>query len=146
MESTAILIGLLTLLVSVVGVYIAVKSSNESKDLQVLLEMSLDYRNRWDKDWHGVINRIKQDDSDLRPEDEVCLRSMLNWIDWYGNILKSGLFHRSDVFNSAIGPSMSAGVLLAKDLLEKDEAKFGSGYWAGLRFAESKFVDPKRGG
>jgi len=104
----------------------------------VVLSLSGDFRNRWDREWNDAIRKYEEDLSlntkSVKISDELV--SMLNWMDWFGHLLKSGLFHQSNIFIKSVGPNMRHVIHILQNEIKKDEEEEGELFWAGLRYLE----------
>lgn len=140
------IVALVTVVISLVGILANSIRSRKAQDLQVFLSLSQDFRSRWDEDWSAAIRDLKlsQDKSSDEAQVNQEVYSMLNWMDWFGHLLKSGLFRRSDLFIQSVGPNMREVLSLAEKQVAEQESRYGYDHWKGLRHLESK-LDQKMG-
>lgn len=146
-EVLTICVGLASVVVACLSLAAASKSSSDSQNLQVILQLSESYRQHWENGWNATLVELEEYNGQniskpLSTELQIKVRSYLNWIDWYGNILQSKLFRKSDVFTKAVGPSMLRVINASREMIACDIKEHGQGHWSGLLFVAKMLKAP----
>ena len=146
-EVLTICVGLATVVVACLSLAAASRSSSDSQNLQVILQLSESYRHNWENGWNVTLGELEKHNSQnvatsLSQELQLKVRSYLNWIDWYGNILQSRLFRKSDVFTKAVGPSMLRAINASREMIASDVKEHGQEHWSGLLFVAKMLNSP----
>ena len=142
-ETLGIVVSVITVVVAGIALLVNTRDAANSRDLLVVLDLSASYRNYWEGGWATALDELEShikvaDAKAIEPHLRRTVYSHLNWIDWYGNILSSGVFRQSRIFTLSVGPSMKRALNLTKPLVDEDIKANGAEYWAGLRRVEKE--------
>lgn len=138
-ELLTLCVGAISAAVACLSLVSAYRASADSQNLLVILNLSESYRNNWENGWRAALSELEThnsqtDATSLSQELRLKVLSQLNWIDWYGNILQSRLFRKSDVFTKSIGPSMLRVINASSEMIASDIKEHGPEHWSGLLF------------
>jgi len=119
--------------VAIYQLYIGRREAQAGRDLQVALSLSETFREKWDSQWASAMINPKSEESS-----QIALKSMLNWVDWLGTLIK----HHHLVDYGVVLDTLNFPI---KDLLElyqeqilNDISMYGRDYWGGVLEVASK--------
>ena len=101
-------------------------------DLQVALELSASFRERWEAGWDASLDAVESGNGEISADPGRSLRHMLNWIDWVGTLLRTRSLHNERVIFDSLGPTFRRILGAGRTILESDVEVHGPGYWASL--------------
>lgn len=133
-------------LVTIVGlpgaIYTYFKSERENRaqrEIPIVLDFSKDFIKTWDEKWAPAFHKFDVSGTGQVPieamntEQKQILISMLNRLDWFGNILSEyGSKDHTRLLRS-IAPQIRIVMSLSRSLIEQDNARYGREYWSGLK-------------
>jgi len=123
------------------ALWLSSRQTAKAQDLQTVLSLSDSFRSRWEGGWQKTIIKCEKlaasDKLTSLPKGlELELRTILNWIDWLGVMMKWRLLNQPQAVLQSIGPSIENAISLGRFIVERDEDNFGVGHWSGLREVE----------
>ena len=89
--STVSAIGSIAVLLVLVSIGLEFMQNRRARNLEAILTISTDIRNRWESEWEYLLReKIPGLSLEERKEGEVGqkLRYMLNWVEWIGLMIK----------------------------------------------------------
>ena len=109
------------------------KEAQASRDLQVVLSLSSDFRTRCEAGWDKSVRRWQTQRGAEVPAGAVeQLRYMLNWVDWLGNLIHGGHLTNTDGILGAIGIPIAQMLEIGRPVVESDLRQHGPSYWRGF--------------
>lgn len=143
LETIGLGVQLIGVPLALIGLWLSSRSAARSQDLQVILSFVESFRDKWENGWSGLLETLEALPEEREhpfgsAENERQLTYMLNWIDWIGNLAKSGFLRQEEVILTSINHALVRAIQIGSPILDKGEADFGKGYWAGITFVKER--------
>jgi hypothetical protein len=137
LENLALITQIVSFPVAALAIVLAKMDARRAHDLDVVLNLSATFRDRWEQEWRSCLNQVQlfQQEtvsSSIPDELEDQVLNILNWIDWVGSFLIEGLLAKENVLLQTLGPQLSRAIDLTSEKIKADIAAEGPGYWAGV--------------
>lgn len=119
------------------------QSRNESRanhNLQVILQLSESFRQRWESRWEDALIQAEQSKGKLKPDVVKNIRHMLNWIDWFGTLIRQNQFTDPNSVLASLRPTFLRIINVARPVIVADTSKHGTKYWESL-FIVAKLLE-----
>ena len=129
--STLSAIGSVSVLIAFIGLLFGNVQAKRARNLQAVLTISADFRERWETEWQSILNeKVPGMDLKARQEGEVGrqLTYMLNWLDWMGLMVRKRWIHKDLLFGS-LAPVMANILRESADRIECDMQEKGEKWW-----------------
>ena len=143
LETIGLIVQLVGVPLALIGLWLSSRSAARSQDLQVILSFVESFREKWEGSWADLLDRIEALPDERShtfgsDKDERELTYMLNWIDWIGNLAKSGFLRQEEVILTSISHALQRAITMGEPIIAKGIADFGDGYWAGIAFVKDR--------
>lgn len=135
---------IIALIVQVVGFPVAIwalcvskNASTRSRDLQVALALSENFRAKWEAEWRDALDTIAKSQACSRSyivpaEFERSLWQMLNWLDWVGVLVETRHLSKFRVLSGSLAPQFIQILSAGRLLIAEDVSNQGKGHWQGV--------------
>lgn len=136
-ETLSVWVQLLGLPIAVLGIWLSMRNSARSQDIQVMLNFVDSFREKWEGGWSDLLDDLEVSSSEstkISAEHEKQLRYLLNWIDWVGMLSKQHILKNEKVILASLAPSLCRAIRISKPLLDSDRKRHGDSYWSGVDF------------
>ena len=135
-------IKLLAPLATAIGVVLAVlqlrsnqKQAQNSRDLEISLNLIETFRVRWENNWRVTFREINSEFSKnekLMDDNLDEFLNMLNWADWFGNLIAHGHLKNEQLIFDAVEPQLKDMLRVGKQKIIDDSEEHGIDHWNGL--------------
>jgi hypothetical protein len=135
LEVAVLMVQLLGFPIAALSIYLAYRSYKSSRDVQVALSLSESFRTRWEEGWRKSLNAIaeaQETDKKSDPSHEEQLTNMLNWIDWVGRLMETGVLPKNMTLLATIEAPLVRAIQISRSRIEKDIADKGPNHWKGI--------------
>ena len=128
---------------ALIGLWLSSRSAARSQDLQVILNFVDSFREKWENGWADLLDRLEaQTEASVDPlSDDANRRELtyvLNWIDWVGNLAKSGFLRQENVIIQSINHALIRAIKAGQPIIDEDIKEHGEDYWAGITFVKGQ--------
>lgn len=128
---------------ALIGLWLSARSSAKSQDLQVILNFVESFREKWEGGWADLLDRVEAipdhaEDRYGNAQNRKEMTYVLNWIDWVGNLARSGFLRKEDVILQSINHALSRALKAGEPIIEEGCRTHGENYWAGLHFVKQR--------
>ena len=120
------------ILCAAVAIGLGSRQVKRTHDLQVALELSASFRERWEAGWDASLDAMETGNGEISADLGRSLRHMLNWIDWVGTLLRTRSLHNDRVIFYSLSAPFARILGAGRTILESDVEAHGPGYWASL--------------
>lgn len=142
LETLGLIVQLVGVPLALIGLWLSARSSARSQDLQVILNFVDSFREKWENGWADLLDRIEdqQEGEQIFGSDENRkeLTYMLNWIDWVGNLSRSGFLKQEEVILTSINHALRRAIVAGEPIIDEGMKTHGPEYWAGLIFVKKR--------
>lgn len=125
--------------IAITGIWLSMRSSSRSHDVQVILSFADSFRNKWENGGSDLLDRLEPTGLDSASDEDLKqLRYLLNWIDWVGRLAKTQVLTNEDVILNSLKPSLKRALDLGAPMVAADEKEKGADFWAGLAHVKER--------
>lgn len=131
--------------IALVAMVLEIRQSRISRDMDLMMNLSSSFRRRWEDKWEDIIRpeaATAHRNQDPRAQVEKEIRHMLNWIDWLGTCIRTGMLSNESVILNSIGIPIKEIINKNQPLIEADIREHGTAYWASLLTVAEKLDIP----
>jgi len=136
-KTLGIIIAVITLFLGYRNAKKGQEQNKKSRDLGVFLNLSNDFRNRWEGGWGDILDELgadhKNDGLTKVPNDRIKdVTYMLNWVDWLGTVIRTNILTNDEVIFGSIGIPIKRIINAGRPIIEKGIEEHKKEYWGSL--------------